>query len=84
MYFDHQVIRVDKYKTDELDSILRSWGKNGYKLVSTELAENRYGGCDYVSIFHKRNTRVKKEMGAIPSFFQKRKFRRNSSKKYFS
>ena len=43
MYFDHQVIRVDKYKTDELDSILRSWGKNGYKLVSTELAENRYG-----------------------------------------
>lgn len=43
MYFDHQVIRADKYKTDELDSILRSWGKNGYKLVSTELAENRYG-----------------------------------------
>ena len=43
MYFDHQIIRVDKYKTDELDSILRSWGKNGYKLVSTELAENRYG-----------------------------------------
>ena len=43
MYFDHQVIRVDKYKTDELDSILHSWGKNGYKLVSTELAENRYG-----------------------------------------
>ena len=43
MYVDHQIIRVDKYKTDELDSILRSWGKNGYKLVSTELAENRYG-----------------------------------------
>ena len=43
MYFDHQVIRADKYKTDELDSILRSWGKNGYKLVSTKLAENRYG-----------------------------------------
>ena len=43
MYFDHQVIRVDEYKTDEFDSILRSWGKNGYKLVSTELAEDRYG-----------------------------------------
>lgn len=43
MYFDHKVIRVDKYKTDELDSILCSWGKNGYKLVSTKLAENRYG-----------------------------------------
>ena len=27
MYFDHQVIRVDKYKTDELDSILRSWAR---------------------------------------------------------
>ena len=53
MYFDHQVIRVDKYKTDELDSILRSWGKNGYKLVSTKLAENRYGDMTMYLFFTK-------------------------------
>lgn len=43
MRFDHQVIRIDKYKTEQLDEVLRSWGEQGYKLISTELAENYYG-----------------------------------------
>ena len=40
--FDNWVVIVSNYATEALDNLLRRWGKCGYRLVSTEMAENTY------------------------------------------
>lgn len=42
MKVSNKVATVSNYATDNLDKVLDTYGENGYVLVSTELALNKY------------------------------------------
>ena len=42
MKVSNKVATVSNYATDNLDKVLDTYGYNGYVLVSTELALNKY------------------------------------------
>lgn len=41
--YSNTVVQVSNYNTDALDRALSKYGQHGYKLVSTEIAPNKYG-----------------------------------------
>lgn len=43
MKYHNIVVRVSNYATDALDEALKICGQEGYKLVNTLMAENKYG-----------------------------------------
>lgn len=43
MSFDNRVVIVNNYATEALNNELDYWGDRGFRLVSTEMAENIYG-----------------------------------------
>lgn len=43
MSFDNRVVIVSNYATEALNNELDYWGDRGFRLVSTEMAENIYG-----------------------------------------
>ena len=53
MSFDNLVVIVSNYATEALDNELSYWGERGYRLVSTEMAENTYGATVMYLFFTK-------------------------------
>lgn len=53
MSFDNRIVIVSNYATEALDNELSYWGDRGYRLVSTEMAENTYGATVMYLFFTK-------------------------------
>lgn len=48
-------VTVSNYATEALQNTLNSYGKEGFSLVSTQMASNKYG-CQVMYLFFARNT----------------------------
>lgn len=48
-------VTVSNYATDELQNTLNFYGKEGFSLVSTQMALNKYG-CQVMYLFFVRHT----------------------------
>ena len=48
-------VTLSNYATEELQNTLNSYGKEGFSLVSTQMASNKYG-CQVMYLFFVRNT----------------------------
>ena len=48
-------VAVSNYATEALQNTLNSYGKEGFSLVSTQMASNKYG-CQVMYLFFVRNT----------------------------
>ena len=43
MKYENKYCAVSSYNTGELHETLHNYGESGYRLVSTEMAKNKYG-----------------------------------------
>lgn len=50
-------VTVSNYATEALQDTLNSYGKEGFSLVSTQMASNKYG-CQVMYLFFVRRTRA--------------------------
>ena len=55
MKYENIVATVSNYATDRLPKVLENYGQNGFQLVSSVIAKNKYD-CDVMYFFfYKRN-----------------------------
>lgn len=60
MKIENQVFRCSNYATSALEEALEAFSKEGYKLVSTQMAKNLYG-TEVMYLFFTRKVKDKKQ-----------------------
>ena len=53
-------VTVSNYATETLQNTLNFYGKEGFSLVSTQMASNKYG-CQVMYLFFVRHTRTNRQ-----------------------
>ena len=64
MKYENIVATVSNYATDRLPKVLENYGQNGFQLVSSVIAKNKYD-CDVMYLFFTKEIDHPTEKGGV-------------------